>query len=98
MFVVPYRCTGKQEGLSLASSIFLWENRTTVLATLVKIVKLFFANNKFILCKNLYMVPDFGKYLLSISRCLNKDVIYILVMVLKVPQSLIFFPPTRPIN
>ena len=47
---------------------FAWGNGATVSARSVGAVKLSFSFSKFLVCKNVYYVPDFGKNLLSVAQ------------------------------
>ena len=47
---------------------FAWGNGATMSARSVGTVKLSFSFSKFLVCKNVYYVPDFGKNLLSVAQ------------------------------
>ena len=47
---------------------FAWGNGATVSAHSVGTVKLSFSFSKFLVCKNVYYVPEFGKNLLSVAQ------------------------------
>ena len=74
MYVVPCKSIGNKKAWAWGVN-FSWENRAMVSIVLVRTVKIFFANNKFILCKDVYMVSVFRrkKNLLSISRMIDHD-------------------------
>ena len=52
---------------------FAWGNDATVSACSVRTVKLSFSFSKFMVCKNVYYVPDFGKNLLSVARLFEQS-------------------------
>ena len=62
MSVVPCRGTRKPEGLNPGSLALLGLS-----AKSEGTVKLYFSNNKFLVCKDVYVVPNFGKNLLSVA-------------------------------
>ena len=52
---------------------FAWGNGATVSARSVGTVKLSFSFSKFLVCKNVYYVPDFEKNLLSVAQLFGQD-------------------------
>ena len=51
---------------------FSWGNGALVSATSVGSVKLYFSSNRFMVCKDIYYVPDFGRNVLSFGQLIKQ--------------------------